>query len=235
MDRALQADLRLKFNLHRAPGIGTLYRVKPLHYIVLAAVVLLGVGYVVLRTQDSGLVGTPGTGAAKMAWQKVDRSGDGFKVELPGDVKQIQVPAYGGSSGPEPVSMIFANPDEETTFSVAWADNPPVALVGGPAPDRILEMAQDGALARTQTSPLITAATSAQGFPARDFAAENSGGGVMSSRLIYAGTRLYMLVAAFPSAGARRDPDVTRFFNSFTILPPAGSAENSAAEPAGSN
>jgi hypothetical protein len=39
----------------------------------------------------------------------------------------------------------------------------------------------------------------------------------MNSRLIYAGQRLYMLTAVFPSAGARRDADVSRFFNSFAI------------------
>ena len=56
------------------------------------------------------------------------------------------------------------------------------------------------------------------GFPAREFAARNVGGGVMNSRLIFAGSRLYMLIAAFPAASARRDQDVTRFFNSFTVL-----------------
>jgi hypothetical protein len=78
------------------------------------------------------------------------------------------------------------------------------------------------------------AANNAQGFPARDFTAGNAGGGVMNSRLVYAGSRLYMIVAAFPSAGARRDRDVTRFFNSFTILSPSGSPQTGSAEPAGS-
>lgn len=212
---------------------------KPLHYIVLAGVLLLGAGYVALRLRDSGSPGPAGAGAANMAWRKVDRSGDGFKVELPSDVKQIQIPAYNENGGAEPVNMIFANPDAGTTFSVAWADNPPVARADGPAPDRspdrILEMAQEGALARTQTSLASAAANTAQGFPGRDFGASNAGGGVMNSRVIYAGSRLYMMVAAFPSTGARRDRDVTQFFNSFTILSPAGSPQAGSAQPASNN
>jgi len=61
-----------------------------------------------------------------------------------------------------------------------------------------------------------------QGFPGREFIAKNSGGGVLDSRLIYAGVRLYMLTASFPSAGARQEKDVERFFNSFAILPGSG-------------
>jgi hypothetical protein len=43
----------------------------------------------------------------------------------------------------------------------------------------------------------------------------------MNSRLISAGPRLYMLTAVFPSAAARRDSDVSRFFNSFTTNTPS--------------
>jgi hypothetical protein len=207
--------------------------VKPLHYIALAGILLLSVGYVVLHRLDPGLAGSAGAGSANMVWHKVDRSGDGFQVEMPSDVKQIQVPAYNENGGAEPANMIFANPDAETTFSVAWADNPPVARTDGRTPDRTpertLEMAQEGALARTQTSLASAAANNAQGFPGRDFTAGNAGGGVMNSRLVYAGSRLYMLVAAFPSAGARRDRDVTRFFNSFTILSPSGNPQDGGA------
>ena len=41
-------------------------------------------------------------------------------------------------------------------------------------------------------------------------------------RLIFAGSRLYMLNAAFPSAAARRERDVTRFFNSFSVTSGSG-------------
>jgi hypothetical protein len=152
-------------------------------------------------------------------WQKVDRTSDGFRVEMPADVKQIQIPAYNETGGADPVETIFSNPDTETTFSVAWADNPPVARVNRHEAGQILEMARDGAVARTQTSLVTESTSTTQGFPGRDFAARNSGGGVMNSRLIYAGSRLYMLNAAFPSEGARRDRDVSRFFNSFTVMP----------------
>jgi hypothetical protein len=81
-------------------------------------------------------------------------------------------------------------------------------------------MARDDALNRTQTALVNESGTSFDGFPARDFTAQNANGGTMNSRLIYAGQRLYMLTATFPSAGARRDTDVTRFFNSFAIDTP---------------
>jgi hypothetical protein len=69
------------------------------------------------------------------------------------------------------------------------------------------------------------AATNIQGFPGRTFEARNSGGGVMNSRLVYTGSRLYMLTAAFPSVSARRQKDVTRFFNSFTITSSASNGK----------
>jgi hypothetical protein len=56
---------------------------------------------------------------------------------------------------------------------------------------------------------------SAGGYPSRDVAAHNSNGGVLNVRLIYTGERLYTLMALFPSANARREQDVIRFYNSF--------------------
>jgi len=221
------------------------------HYIVLAGIAALGIGYGYLHRQELGLTGQHPIGAddsrdsdeptdptvrpATIVWQKVDRSADGFRVEMPVDVKQIQIPAYNENGGTDQVDMIFSNPDAETTFSVAWADNPPVARVNNHSADRTLEMAQDGAVARTQTTLSNEGANNTQGFPGKEFAARNSGGGVMSSRLIYAGSRLYMLNAVFPSAGARRDRDVTRFFNSFTITSSSGSGKGGTSEPAKSN
>jgi len=209
------------------------------HYIVLAGIALLGIGYLFMHRQELGLTGPHTIGVnnsrdsnqptdtaarpANIVWQKVDRSADGFRVEMPIEVKQIRIPAYNESGGTDQVDMIFSKPDAETTFSVAWADNPPVARVNNRAPDRTLEMAQDGAVARTQTTLSNEAASNTQGFPGKEFAAQNAGGGVMSSRLIYVGSRLYMLNAAFPSAEARQDRDVTRFFNSFTVTSSSGS------------
>jgi hypothetical protein len=161
-------------------------------------------------------------------------------VEMPADVKQIQIPSYTESGGTELLQMIFANPDAETTFSVAWQDNPPVARTNDRVPDRTLTMARDGAITRTQTTLVSDSGDYSQGFPGRTFEARNTGGGVMNSRLIYTGSRLYMLVAAFPSEGARRDRDVARFFDSFTIASSAapsspGNAKAGAQDPAKKN
>lgn len=212
------------------------------HFIVLAGVLVLGIGYGWTHRQQLGLAGAGATGAddaidsngpaagnahlGGIAWQKVDRPADGFRLEMPVNVNQIQIPAYNESGGIDQVNMLFSNPDAETTFSLAWADNPPVARVSGRSADRTLEMARAGAMARSQTTEVSEAAVNTQGFPGRQFVSRNSGGGVMDSRLIYAGSRLYMLTAAFPSGAARREQDVARFFNSFAITSAAGSPKS---------
>ena len=218
------------------------------HFIVLAGIALLGIGYVFMHRQELGLTAMHPVSADNrqdskaptgptahheyIVWQKVDRSAEGFRVEMPIDVKQIQIPAYNETGGTDLVNMIFSNPDAETTFSVAWADNPPVARVNKRSPGRTLQMAQEGAVARTQTTLTDEAASTTQGFPGKDFAALNPGGGVMSSRLVYAGSRLYMLNAAFPSAEARSDRDVNRFFNSFSVTSSSASGKGASTGPA---
>ena len=191
---------------------------------------LIGGGFAYVHRQQLGLTSehtpaadgssdetTPTGHPANISWQKVDRASDGFRVEMPANQSQIQVPAYNEAGNTDQVNMIFSNPDAETTFSVAWEDNPPVARYNKEVADRTLEMARDGAVQRTQTTLVTEGANNTQGFPGREFTAKNSGGGVLNSRLIYAGTRLYMLTASFPSAGARREKDVNRFFNSFVM------------------
>jgi hypothetical protein len=176
--------------------------------------------------RDLNAIATPPEHPAIIQWQEIHRTADGFKVEMPADVKQIQIPAYTETGGTEPLDMIFSNPNAETTFSVVWKDNPPVARANLRVPDLTLAMARDGAVARTQTILVSDAASSTQGFPGRTFEARNTGGGVMNSRLIYTGSRLYMLIATFPSISARRDRDVIRFFKSFTIAPPPSASSS---------
>jgi hypothetical protein len=214
-------------------GVGTLEVVKRWYYIVLIGLGILGTVYVYLHRQELGLAFPRSAGggdaassgvigsfshSTRAAWQSVDRLSDGFTVEMPAEIKEIQIPAYNQSGGSDQVNMIFSNPDAETTYSVAWADDPPVARTNGAAPEWVLDMARDEALARTQTTLLTETRTTSGGFPARDIVARNSGGGVMDSRLILAGKRLYMLTAAFPSMSALRQQDVTRFFNSFKVV-----------------
>ena len=228
-------------NLRRSPELGTLEAVKRWHYILLAAVFAAGLGYLYVHRQELGLAsahrapGSPATEAdanptskpATITWQHVDRAPDGFKIDMPVEVKDIQIPAYNEHGEADQVSMIFSNPSADTTYSVAWADNPPVARVNSHAPERTLDMARDDALARTQTSLINESQNAYEGFPSREFQAHNVGGGILNSRLIFAGSRLYMLTAVFPSASARRERDVTHFFNSFTITTPAGTGTNS--------
>lgn len=207
---------------------------KRWHTIVLVLLIVAGACYVYLHGQEWGLFGprveessenaSSGEGffsfsrhPARMAWASVDRTPDGFKVEIPGNVQETHVPAYNQTGGAEQVEMIYANPNPATTYAVSWADDPPVARTRERSPDRILDLARDNTLLRTQSTLNNESHPSPEGYPARDFSAHNSGGGVLSCRLIYTGERLYMLTVAFPSAQARNDQDVARFFNSFAL------------------
>jgi len=169
---------------------------------------------------SSGLGGSGGSGGSgarptHMSWQTSTRPDARFTVEMQAEPKDLQVPAYNEAGSTESVKMIFANPDGETTFAVSWEDNPPVARVNNRAPDKTLDAARDGMLSRTQTFLDNEQHATAGGYPARDVAAHNAGGGVLNVRLIYTGERLYSLMALFPAPSARREQDVIRFYNSF--------------------
>lgn len=204
--------------------MGTLSSVKRSLTLVFGIVLLGVIAYLVFEYRaDFGQGGQrnaakPGMLSAQIAWQIVDRSAEGFKVEMPAGAGETQVPAYTGQGVVEQVEMIEASLDPETTYAVAWADNPPVERVSsGEGAERTLDMARDGALGRTQTTLLSESRDNRNGYPARDFSARNAGGGILNARLILAGTRLYMLIATFPAASVRHDEDVNHFFNSFSL------------------
>lgn len=197
--------------------------VKRWWYIVLGAVIVGGCAYIYLHRHELGLAASSAEEAvqprpARIAWTSIDRSSEGFKVEMPTDTREVAVPAYSEQGGADEVSMIYSYPDSGTSFSVAWEDNPPVERSAGENAGQTLDSARDGALARTQTQMVTESSSSRQGYLTRDFAARNDGGGVFNARFILAGRRLYMLMAAFPAASARRDSDVYHFFDSFRVV-----------------
>ncbi|UWZ82001.1 hypothetical protein [Occallatibacter riparius] len=192
-------------------------------HVIALVLVLAGVGayfyfYRGFRLGAGGLSGAGNevAGSAQMSWQTISRPDDGFKVELPADPKETQIPAYNELGGTEPVRMLYASPDADTMFALAWSDNPPVARVNHRAPDLTLDQARDGMLARTQTTLASESKTVDQGFPARDITAKNSGGGLLQARFVLVNDRLYTLMALFPSTKARHEQDVVRFYNSFS-------------------
>jgi hypothetical protein len=202
---------------------------KPWHYFALSALAVAGAIYVYTHQEGLGLskylhsfsrepAGTDqaevSTRPSRMSWQTVERPDDGFRIDLPGEAKNLQVPAYNERGGSEQVKMVVATPDADTTFAVTWEDDPPVARASH-TPEKTLDMARDGMLARTQTTLVSESRTTHRGDPALEVSARNGGGGVLNALFIYSGNRLYMLIALFPSAGARREQDVKRFFNSF--------------------
>jgi hypothetical protein len=121
--------------------------------------------------------------------------------------------------------MLMASPGGGITYAVSWQDNPPVARVSHSI-DRTLYMARDGMLTRTETSIMSESRGNTGDYPSLDILASNSSGGVLNARLIMAENRLYILFAMFPTAGARREKDVNRFFDSFVPARPSGMPES---------
>jgi hypothetical protein len=154
---------------------------------------------------------------AKIEWQLVDRTPDGFRVQLPAGFDETLIPAYNALGGVEQVNMLLSNPGSNTTFAVAWADHPPVERASSQDAEKTLDMARDGALARTQTVLTGQSMTRIDGYPVCQFSGRNDEGGILNARLILAGTHLYMLIATFPSSATRREADVNRFFDSFSL------------------
>jgi hypothetical protein len=157
---------------------------------------------------DFGLGGHGGganPGPGSVPWQTVDRSADGFKVQMPAAASETPVSAYTGSGVVEQVEMIEAQVDPDTTYAVAWGDNPPVERAASEDPEKTLNMARDGALGRTQTSLISESRGEIDGHTSYDFLARNAGGGILNGRLILKGTKLYMQIATFPNTGARHE------------------------------
>jgi hypothetical protein len=195
--------------------LGTLGSVKRLPSLVFGVVLIGAIGYLVYEYR--GDFGRGGAGNGQGAWQTIDRSADGFTVKMPAAASEAPVSAYTASGEVEQVEMIEASPDGDITYAVAWADNPPVERAASADPEKTLDMARDGALGRTQTSLVMESRGEIGGHASREILARNAGGGFLNGRLILAGSRLYMLIATFPSTGARREEDVKAFFDSFRL------------------
>ena len=153
----------------------------------------------------------------QIEWQPVDESDLGFKLEMPGAPKRIVVQATSETGGTEPIDMLIVKPESDHTYAIAWAEKPPVARMNDLVPDRTLDQARDGALGRTDTIKVSEIRSNPSGYPGRDIVSRNVGGGILDTRFVYAGQRLYMLIAASPSASARHEEEVIRFFNSFSV------------------
>jgi hypothetical protein len=194
---------------------------KRWHYIALVvALAAIGAYFYFYRGFRPGAsrdaAGSGGSGAPSISWASVSRPEEGFKIEMPADPKDTQVPAYNEMGGTEPVNLLYSNPDADTVFALAWGDNPPVSRVNRRAADLTLDQAREGMLARTRTSLMSENRIIDQGFPARDITARNAQGGLLDARFVLVNDRLYTLMALYPSTNARREQDVVRFFNSFS-------------------
>jgi hypothetical protein len=207
--------------------------VKRWHYIALAAIASAGGIYLYMYGGGQALMNliagnSANAGAAasssRLQWHTVERADDGFKVDLPADDKDLQVPAFNETGGAEPVKMVVANPNDDVTYAVTWEDNPPVARVNHSI-DRILNMARDGMLARTMTTIISESRGYHRSSPCLDVLARNAAGGILNARLIVVDQRLYVLMALFPSPDSRNERDVKRFFNSLVPSHPSARPE----------
>ena len=162
--------------------------------------------------------------SSTLTWQNADESARGFTAEVPSNPVETTTQATNERGSHEPVRMMIAHPDANSTYSVAWEDNPPVARVHGDRVDAIFDAARTQAIDATYTSQLSEQNNTDQGFPARQFVAKNANGGYLDARFIWAAPRLYMLIAAYPSAQDRNEADITHFFQSFKIVQPKTSA-----------
>ncbi len=201
---------------------------RRLLYFVLIVVVVGVIAYFVYEHRAWLGLGSAGGGVpteetntdlqpAHASWHPVDRTQNGFRIDMPSDASEIQIPAYNTNGDAEEMEMIVATPNAETTYAIAWDDNPPVERASGEAVERTLDNARDGALARSQTTLMGESHANFQGYPARDFSGQNQSGGLFNARLILAGKKLYMMIVAFPAPSARRDEDVNHFFDSFKL------------------
>jgi hypothetical protein len=167
----------------------------------------------------------PSTGAesrsSQTVWQTVDRSADGFRVEMPADVTESHAPAYTTLGVARRVEMLQASPSPGETFAISWDDNPPVRQAARQDAGHTLDLALNGALARTQTVLITQSRSTYAGYDSRDFIARGDGG-IMQARLVMAGSRLFLLIASFPSQGPQHDTDVGRFFNSLAVSGTSG-------------
>jgi hypothetical protein len=220
----------------------TLIAVKNWPYILIVLIVLVGAGYLVYTDRERlglahmlrGPQGSESTGQtsaigamkqANIEWRMQNRAADGFRVEMPAGPKDSEVPAFTETGATEPVNMLSVSPDGDTVYAVTWQDNPPVARFNNNLPDRTLDQARDGMLTHTQTTLLSETRITSAGSPGREILARNASGGILNARLIYiqnAGghDRLYTLMALYPTAGARREQDVSLFFQSFALESP---------------
>ena len=197
---------------------------KLLYFIVAVAAIGAIAWYVYTRGVWQGMGGGVPTDVtnsyrepARVSWRGISQPQDGFSIDMPSDTSQIQVPAYNAQGDQEQMEMLVATPNAETTYALAWDDNPPVVRASGQVAERTLDHARNGALARTQTTLTGESSATYMGYPERNFSARNANGGLLDARLILAGTKLYMMIAAFPAESARRDRDVNHFFDSFKL------------------
>ena len=199
-------------------------------YIYIVVVVLAAAGYyvhehwdawqrnsftIVSSTKEPALLQH---NVSTLTWQNADESANGFTVAVPSNPVETTALATNEHGAHEPVKMLIAHPDANSTFAVAWEDNPPVARVHGDQVDAIFDAARSQAINATYTSQLSEQRNTDQGFPARQFVARNNQGGYLDARFIWAAPRLYMLIATYPNEQDRKEIDITHFFQSFKIV-----------------
>ena len=100
-----------------ARDLGTVTKKK---WYILIVVVLLAVGCYYLYEHWGDFTGASAepsepNAPARIVWTPIDRSGEGFRLQMPAGSHEIQVPAYNENGGTDQVSMLYAYPDSATS------------------------------------------------------------------------------------------------------------------------
>jgi len=97
--------------------------VRRLVYFIVFVVVIVAIAYIVYEhrawlglSSAGGGVPTDVTNAdlqpAHVSWRAVDRTQDGFRIDMPSDASEEQIPAYTANGGAEQMEMLVAMPTQ---------------------------------------------------------------------------------------------------------------------------
>ena len=152
-------------------------------------------------------------------WRQYDSPGGGFSVELPAAPNK-DMKRHAGVRDAELMqaegTILFARLED---YVVVYSEIDP-AMLATKSDDEILQDAVDGMLAdKAGTKLLHDKRVDVSGLPGREIGVSIPGDGEVLSRLVIAGTRLYV-VAAGGRFSHYTDPRLRRYVDSFRIAGP---------------
>jgi hypothetical protein len=157
-------------------------------------------------------------GDREIAWTPVTADDGSFKIEMPGKA-ELKSASLATPAGPAE-QKVYVVQDDEHFYMAGYVEYP--AKVRAAVPDReFLDTARDGAVERSRGKLLVDEAKEMNGVSGRRIEVDAEEGSVrVRGDLFVQGRRLYQVFATTktPDIGSA---EVTRFLDSFVILPRA--------------